>query len=130
MTVFMKPVVFRDEIKIGDNTLRVEFKPEDIAPQYFSLVRELANAEKRIKDNPHEYSEKFIALMVLVYGKDNAKSILDYYHGEMAAMLAETTKYIGLRVAPVMRAASRIYKSKLKQEKKARRKLSQKRWFK
>ena len=130
MTAFLKPIVYRDDIKIGENTLHVEFKPEDIAPQYFHLIRDLADAEKRLQTDPHDYSEKFIALMVLVYGKENAKAILDYYKGNMAEMLAENIQYIGLRVAPIMRAASKIHQKKMKIEKKARRNLSHKRWFK
>lgn len=129
MDTWEKPFVFEDCFALGDGKrVQVKFSPEEIAPSYYRILKQLIAAEKRKDADPDTYSKALIQLMVLLFGS-GTKDVLTYYAGDYVPMVNRFVLYIGTKIAPVMRQASKDRKRRAKADAKAMRAAARVRWF-
>lgn len=116
MTEFYKPLVFRDEVQIGADVVKVEFTPEEISSAYFRLLDNLVAAEKNSEADPETFARLLVEFMALIFGTDGTKSIVAYYNGQEKALVEAVTRYAARTIAPVMRKASKERAKRIKRE--------------
>lgn len=123
------PYLVKREFALGKEKIEYSFDPFAISKQYFSAVSKLSQDEKKLPESADAYAQHFIELAVLVFGKEAAHAITNYYQGTSVSMVNDVTKHIVLYVAPVIRLASSAKKARFKKQKAAQRNLSNQRWF-
>lgn len=129
MDTWEKPSVFADSFALGNGQMvQVKFVPEEIAPSYYKILKQLIDSEKHKDTDPDTYSKALIQLMVLLFGK-GTKLVLEYYAGDYVPMVNRFVLYIGTKIAPVMRQASKDRKRRAKADAKAMRAAARVRWF-
>lgn len=122
MTKFWKPIKYTDTVQLGDETIRVEFYPEDVMDEYFRALRELIRVEKKDltkSKNADLYAEQFIRLVACVFG-DNSRKVLDFFDNNYAHAIDRLVPYFVAKIAPVMRIASKEKAQRLKRAKRGK----------
>lgn len=91
--------------KLGDERLEIEFDPHKICAQYNKLIRALVACERT--KNAKDYGRLTVELMQLIMGDKTALKVLQFYEGNTEKLINDMVIFLGWRIAPIMRNASK-----------------------
>lgn len=117
----------RDHITIlpaedGKEALEFDFElePERIVGRTQKALAVLENTQNLVVKNPKSdeiltaYGNAVIGLFALIFGEENAASILEFYEDRYADMLADLLPVITDKIVPRLREASKAKADRLK----------------
>lgn len=90
---------------LGNESVPVIFDPEKIAPEYYDILREIIAAENG--KNGDAYGKAVVKMMTLVFGEKNTEKVFAYYKNDAARLVNEMVLFLGRRLAPIMKKASK-----------------------
>lgn len=118
-----------EELKIGDEILKISLTPDDIAKDFHKRYNDIIKAEQFIKNNELEqgkfdnmdkalvsYGEAVLSLFSLVFGEENSKKIIEFYEDNYMEMSVEVFPFITEIISPKITKALEEQKNKLAEQ--------------
>lgn len=108
-----------EEIKIGDEILKVEFAPDKIIREYQAATAAVIRAQDAIKeagDNPgtevvEALGEAVVAFLGVALGKENAEKLLAFFEENYTEMLIQIMPFVIEVIKPQIEAAAASMRS-------------------
>lgn len=103
-----------EEIKIGDEILKVEFAPDKIIREYQAATAAVIRAQDAVKaagGNPgpevvETLGEAVVAFLGVTLGKENAEKLLAFFEGNYTEMLLQVMPFVLEVIVPQIEAGA------------------------
>ena len=97
-----------EEIQLGEEILKVEIDAEKMGTKIFKVYNNLLEIQKELASATDKeevltkYGNAIIQLIYLIFGKENAVKILEFYENSYLEMAQQVTPFITEVVVPVI----------------------------
>lgn len=118
-----------DEIKLGDETIKIDIGADAIIQSYRKRQIELIKAEQQIKECQKQgigeenldasmevYGKALVSLFNLVFGEEGTEKILKFYEGQYVEMAEHVLPYIVEHIAPQIQVVLDEQRARLKKK--------------
>ena len=99
----------KEQLKVGDDVLTIEIDTGRIMSDYRKAQDKLALAQQKAQSGNQEalaqFGEAIVDLMVLLFGEENAVTIIDFYDQNYPEMLLEVMPFIQQVIQPKLEEA-------------------------
>ena len=109
-----------EELKVGDDILKINIDPTAMLPEYNrardALLVAQSVAQSGAEADLAQFGQAVVDMMEILLGKDNAATIIEFYEDNYVEMLEQVLPYIEEVIVPQMTTAADKMKKEMRKK--------------
>lgn len=109
-----------EELKVGDDILKINIDPTAMLPEYNrardALLVTQSIAQSGAEADLAQFGQAVVDMMEILLGKDNAKIVIEFYEDNYIEMLEQVLPYMEEVIVPQMTEAADKMKKEMRKK--------------